>query len=74
MISYRPLWKTLEEKHITQYALIKKYGVSTGTLDSLRQNKNMRLSTIDDLCQILECSIEDIVEILPDIPDVSKAE
>lgn len=64
MISYGPLWKTLEEKGITQYQLINQYGVSTGTLDALRKNRSVTLNTIHDLCVILQCPIEKIVEII----------
>ena len=63
MISYAPLWRTLEEKGVTQYQLINQYGVSTGTLDALRKNRSVTLNTIQDLCLILRCPIEKIVEI-----------
>ncbi|MBM6725361.1 helix-turn-helix domain-containing protein [Pseudoflavonifractor phocaeensis] len=63
MISYAPFWQTLEEKGITQYQLINQYGVSTGTLDALRKNRSITLNTIQDLCLILHCPIEKIVEI-----------
>lgn len=64
MISYAPFWRTLEEKGITQYQLINQYGVSTGTLDALRKNRSVTLNTIQDLCLILHCPIEKIVEII----------
>ncbi len=64
MISYAPFWQTLEEKEITQYQLINQYGVSTGTLDALRKNRSVTLNTIQDLCLILHCPIEKIVEII----------
>ena len=67
MISFAPLWKTLEKKRITQYQLINTYGVSTGTLDALRKNKSVTLNTIQDLCRILACTIADVVEIIPDV-------
>lgn len=63
MISYAPLWETMARKQITQYQLINQYGVSTGTLDALRKNKSVTLNTIQDLCRILQCPIEDIVRI-----------
>ena len=66
MISFAPLWKTLEKQNITQYQLINSYGVSTGTLDALRKNKSVTLNTVQDLCRILNCTITDVVEILPD--------
>ena len=64
MISYAPLCETLEEKGITQYQLINQYGVSTGTLDALRKNRSVTLNTIHDLCAILQCPVEKIVEII----------
>lgn len=66
MISFAPLWKTLEKHNITQYQLINSYGVSTGTLDALRKNKSVTLNTVQDLCRILNCTINEVVEILPD--------
>lgn len=64
MISYRPLWETLEKKNISQYNLITQHGFSTGTLDSLRKNKSVTLNTIHDLSVILDCDITDIVEFI----------
>jgi len=62
IISYEPLWKTLEQKNITQYFLIKEYGFSTGTLDALRKNKSITLNTLHDICEMLDCKITDVVE------------
>ncbi len=39
MIVFDPLWETMKRKHISQYALIKEHGVSTGTLDALRKTE-----------------------------------
>ncbi len=61
MINYSPLWKTLEKKGITQYQLINSYGFSTGTLDALRKNKSVTVNTINTLCEILDCSVSDIM-------------
>lgn len=61
MISYKPLWTTLEEKGISQYQLIKKYKVSAGQLSRLRANNYVSMHTIDMLCEILDCNVEDIV-------------
>ena len=63
MISYEPLWATMKQKGISQYQLINTYGFSTGTLDTLRKNKSITLNTVQDLCRILQCNIEDIVKI-----------
>ena len=65
MITFEPFWETLKRKGISQYALIKKYGVSTGTLDALRKNKSITLNTLNDLCSILQCSVSDIIRYTP---------
>ncbi|MCC8050454.1 MAG: helix-turn-helix transcriptional regulator [Clostridiales bacterium] len=62
MISYEPLWRTLQEKRISQYRLIKDYGVSAGQLSRLRANENVSTHTLNVLCQILDCRLEDIAE------------
>ena len=72
MISYAPLWETLKEKNLTQYQLIKDYHVSTGTLDSLRKNKCVTTNTLNDLCIILNCGLESIVEFIPQATNTSK--
>lgn len=61
MMSFDPLWKTLKEKNISTYKLLHKYGLSHGTYDNLKKNKNVTLNTIDQLCKILHCKVEDIV-------------
>ncbi len=62
MIIYDKLWNTLKEKNISQYKLIKIYGISTGQLDRLRKNEHVSSYTLDKLCTILKCRLEDIAE------------
>lgn len=66
VISYGPLWATLNRCGISQYQLIHEYGVSTGTLDALHKNKSVTMNTVHDLCRILGCQISDVVEIVLD--------
>ncbi|MBQ8868634.1 MAG: helix-turn-helix transcriptional regulator [Oscillospiraceae bacterium] len=66
MISYEPLWKTLKKKNITQYKLIKDYGIDNAQLHRLRSNAVVKTVTIDRLCQILDCRVEDIMEYVKD--------
>lgn len=67
MFNYDPLWQTMKEKGITQYQLIKEYGISTGTLDCLRKSRSITVYTIEKLCNILECTPNDIIEIKREI-------
>ncbi|MCQ2478089.1 MAG: helix-turn-helix transcriptional regulator [Clostridia bacterium] len=61
MISYEPLYNTLKEKRISTYKLINDYGVSRSLLDRLKHNKPISTVTLDDLCSILHCKVEDIL-------------
>ena len=58
IITYDPLWDTMRRKGITTYSLIKDYSFSKGTLDSLKQNRNISTATLNDLCNILSCRVE----------------
>ena len=62
MIVFDRLWVTMKERGISQYRLIKEYKVSTGQLDRLRKNGNVNAYTLDQLCKILHCRLEDIAE------------
>ena len=66
MIKYDRLWKTMKDKNISQYSLIKNYGFSTGQLDRLRKNGNINSYTLNELCKILDCKLEDIAEYVED--------
>ncbi len=66
MISYEPLWATMKKKGVSTYTLIKKYSFSKGTLDSLKQGRNISTSTLDDLCNILDCDVEEVLRHIPD--------
>ena len=61
IISYEPLWKTMENKGISQYFLLKS-GIDNKTLDSLKKNKNVTLLTVEKLCHLIGCTPNDIVE------------
>ena len=61
MISYEPFFKTLKEKNITTYKLITRHNISRSLIDRLKHNKPITTVTLNDLCSILECNVEDIV-------------
>ena len=62
MIVFEPLWETMKERGISQYRLIHEYNFSNGQLDRLRKNGNINMNTLDRLCEILECNVEDIIK------------
>lgn len=70
MISYEPLYKTLKEKGISTYKLINEYGISRSLLDRLKHNRPISTVTLNDLCNILHCKVEDILVFAED--DIDK--
>ncbi|MCL1883010.1 MAG: helix-turn-helix transcriptional regulator [Defluviitaleaceae bacterium] len=66
MLSYQPFWDTLKQKNVSTYALIEKFGISSSTIDRLRKDKYLSLRTVDDLCGILSCRIDEIVVHIPE--------
>lgn len=66
MISYEPFYNTLKEKNISTYKLIKEYNISRGLLDRLRHNKPISTVTLNDLCNILDCNVQDIMTFIKD--------
>ena len=65
MISYQPFYDTLIKKGVTEYALIYKFGLPANTIHRMKHNKPITTTTLDTLCEILECRVEDILEYIP---------
>ena len=66
MIKYDRLWETMKARGVTQYDLYTHYNVNRSQINRLRQNQNDEINTIDRLCNILPCRVEDIMEQFPD--------
>ncbi len=69
MIVYRRFWETLRNSSESTYSLIKDHHLSSSTIDKLRKNKPITTTTLNDLCRILGCSVEDILEYVPSEED-----
>lgn len=69
MIDYSPFWDTLKNSNETTYTLITKYNISSATIDKLRKNKPMNTTTLNDLCRILNCRLEDVAQYIPSDKD-----
>ena len=69
MVKYTRLWETMQRKGISQYRLIKTYGISNGQLNRLRKNLYISTHTVETLCRILDCRVEDVMEIVFDESD-----
>jgi len=66
MISYAPLWETMKRKNATTYTLQVKGEISSSTIRRLKANESVSTNTLEALCKILNCDINDIIDYLPD--------
>lgn len=66
MIVYDRLWQTMARKNISTYQLINEFHFSKGQIDRLKRNANIEMITINSLCRVLQCRIEDIAEYIED--------
>ena len=65
MITYDPLLESMKWKGISAYTLIKDYFFCRGTLDLLKQKRNISTATLNDLCNNLECEEHYVLQIIP---------
>lgn len=69
MITYQRFWETLRGSPESTYTLIKDHHLSSSTIDKLRNNKPITTTTLNDLCRILSCRVEDVMEYSPSDAD-----
>lgn len=67
-VSYKKLFDILEERNLNKYYL-RKNGLNPKVVDALGKNKNVNVSTIMTLCELLHCQPGDLMEYVPDNPD-----
>ncbi len=73
MISYAPLWATMEKKHATTYTLQFKGEISSSTIRRLKAGESVSTNTLNALCRILRCALPDIVEYIDDDRELNQA-
>lgn len=66
MIRFDKLWQTMEEKGVSTYVLREKCGIDSKTIRRLRANENMETKTLNKLCAVLNCALDDIATYIPD--------
>lgn len=66
MISYEPLWRTMKQRGATTYTLQVRGGISSSTIRRMKAGDSVSTHTLDMLCKLLDCSLDDIVAYLPD--------
>ena len=65
-ISYNKLWKLLIDRQMTKTELREKADFSTVTLARMGKNQHVSTEILARICEVLNCEIDDIVEIRRD--------
>ena len=63
---YNGLWKVLEEKNMTKEDLKKATGMSSATIAKLAKNETINMKSLEKICEVLECDIQDVIEFIPE--------
>lgn len=71
MVSYDRLWETMKKKGISQYRLINHYKISAGQIGRMKKNAHVSTHTLEVFCNILQCPIEEVMEIILEPEDKS---
>lgn len=65
-ISYKKLWHILLDRDLKKKDLAKIAGVSTYTINKLNRNENVTVEVLAKICRALDCTMDDILEVLDD--------
>lgn len=66
MIRFDRLWETMAQRKMTTYQLRERCGIDSKTIRRLRANDNIETKTLNKLCTVLNCRLEDIAQFVPD--------
>lgn len=69
VLSYAPLWETMKKRGATTYTLQCKGNISSSTIRRLKANESVSTNTLESLCKLLDCGLEDVIAYLPDTPE-----
>ena len=62
MIKFDRLWETMKKKGVTTYWLREKCGIDRKTIRRLKENDNIETKTLNKLCAVLDCGLDEIAE------------
>lgn len=65
-VSYKKLWKLLIDKDMKKKELCAKAGISSSSLTKMGKNGHVTTEILAKICNALNCTMDDILEIIPD--------
>ncbi len=73
-VSYKKLWKLLIDRDMTKTQLIQQAGITTNAVARMGKGEDVRVETLAKICAALGCSLDDIVEVIPDQQEIEQVE
>lgn len=64
-ISYNKLWKLMIDKNLNKTKLRTEAGISSNAMAKLGKNESVQVEVLIKICKHLKCTLDDILEILP---------
>ena len=71
-VSYKKLFHMLIDRNMTAAELQKEAGYSANISTRMRRNEYVSLESMEKICRVLGCKVDDIVEFIPDEDKVSE--
>lgn len=65
-VIYEKLWKLLKEKNMKKIEMQRKAGISGNILSRMGKNKYISMESVEKICYVLNCRIDDILEFIPE--------
>lgn len=72
VVSYKKLWKILIDKDMKKKDLVKVAGISTYTVNKLNKGENVTTEVLVKICKALDCTFDDIMEVVDEVKTASK--
>lgn len=71
-VSYKRLWKLLIDRDMKKKDLAAAANISTYTVNKLNRGENVNTDTLVSICKVLDCTFDNIMELIPDQPPESQ--
>lgn len=65
-VCYNKLWKLLIDKNMMKKELGREAGISSSLIAKLGRNENVTVEVLVKICEVLDCTIDDIIDIVPE--------
>ena len=65
-VCYNRLWKLMIDKVYNKTQVCEQAKISTNAMAKMGRNEEVRLEVLTRVCALLDCTLDDIIELVPD--------